>query len=261
VGTGHVAPSPDRKSPSGPGVGGSQERQERLTVTFFFFGFWGAVGGAHWAFEPHPSPQKTLERNGEASTADMGLSFPLPAGDTAASISRSLNCDLRPLSGGRCLPARPASSPRATDHRPDPQPDPRRPLSTSCRQHFRPEGGGQAAHKQPGRWICLPVKALPGEAAHACNPSTQEAEAGRSQVQGQPGLRGQTLSQNCPGTGHLPQLWQQPGRAGRSPGLWKLPCRTQLWKDGSRNLAPLASRGALGPAVPPGGGLVAFFFL
>jgi hypothetical protein len=33
------------------------------------------------------------------------------------------------------------------------------------------------------------------EAVYACNPSTQEIEAGGSQVQGQPGLHHKTLSQ------------------------------------------------------------------
>jgi hypothetical protein len=34
------------------------------------------------------------------------------------------------------------------------------------------------------------------EVAHNCNPSTQEAEAGELQVQDQPGLHSETLSQN-----------------------------------------------------------------
>jgi hypothetical protein len=42
-------------------------------------------------------------------------------------------------------------------------------------------------------------KNTPGVMAHTCNPSTQEAEAGRSPVQGQPGLHiilRHNLSQN-----------------------------------------------------------------
>jgi hypothetical protein len=35
---------------------------------------------------------------------------------------------------------------------------------------------------------------LPGMVVHACNPSNQEAEAGGSWVQGQPGLNSKTLS-------------------------------------------------------------------
>jgi hypothetical protein len=35
----------------------------------------------------------------------------------------------------------------------------------------------------------------PGVMVHACNPSTQEAEAGESPIQGQPGLQSKTLSQ------------------------------------------------------------------
>jgi hypothetical protein len=39
-------------------------------------------------------------------------------------------------------------------------------------------------------------KRMVGMVVHACNPSTREAEAGRSRVQAQPRLRGETLSQN-----------------------------------------------------------------
>lgn len=36
---------------------------------------------------------------------------------------------------------------------------------------------------------------VPGMKMHACNPTTQEAEAGQSQVQGQAGQVSKTLSQ------------------------------------------------------------------
>jgi hypothetical protein len=36
---------------------------------------------------------------------------------------------------------------------------------------------------------------MPGVVLHACNPSTQESEAGESQVQVQPGLKSKLLSQ------------------------------------------------------------------
>jgi hypothetical protein len=39
-------------------------------------------------------------------------------------------------------------------------------------------------------------KKFAGQVAHTCNPSTPEAEAGGSQVLGQPGLHQETLPQN-----------------------------------------------------------------
>ena len=44
--------------------------------------------------------------------------------------------------------------------------------------------------------VCEKCDGEPGVVAHACNPSTREAEVGGSQVRGQPGLGSETLSQN-----------------------------------------------------------------
>jgi hypothetical protein len=40
------------------------------------------------------------------------------------------------------------------------------------------------------------MKSFLAGCVHVCDPSTREAEAGRSQLQGQPGLHSKTLSQN-----------------------------------------------------------------
>jgi hypothetical protein len=68
---------------------------------------------------------------------------------------------------------------------------------------------------------------MPGKMVHACNPSTQEAEAERSQVWGQLGPHSENLSQN------KKKLWSFPQQGGRGRQTNKPPTsRSELTETG-----------------------------